>query len=242
MGLRPPDFHIAAHRGALLEQPENTIAAFAAAVALGADELELDVRLSADGVLVVHHDDTLVRTAGRTERVAELTWEELALCRMIGDEPICRLEEVLDRFPSTGLQIEIKDPAALEPVLALLAEAPGRVEQAYITCFDRAVLDAIPGILPSVRFGWILPRAARGRLAELDPALIPRVNAHWDLVDDPALAAYQAAGGLVSPWPCETPEEIRRAMGGPYCGLTTDRPELAVSVRAELEARCVAHA
>jgi glycerophosphoryl diester phosphodiesterase len=67
-----------AHRGGAALRPENTIASFDHGLALGADGLELDVHLSRDGVVVVHHDDTLDRTTGGSGPVSSLTAEELA--------------------------------------------------------------------------------------------------------------------------------------------------------------------
>ena len=69
---------IIAHRGASAEAPENTLAAFRRAIELGADGVEFDVRLAADGVPVVIHDATLKRTAGIDRRVADITSAELA--------------------------------------------------------------------------------------------------------------------------------------------------------------------
>lgn len=68
---------IIGHRGASALAPENTLAAFERAVADGADGIEFDVRLARDGVPVVIHDETLVRTAGKELRVGDLTSEEL---------------------------------------------------------------------------------------------------------------------------------------------------------------------
>ncbi|HET6851924.1 MAG TPA: glycerophosphodiester phosphodiesterase family protein, partial [Pyrinomonadaceae bacterium] len=68
---------IIGHRGASAVAPENTIAAFKEAIAVGADGVEFDVRLTRDRVPVVIHDSTLRRTAGLQRRVADLTWAEL---------------------------------------------------------------------------------------------------------------------------------------------------------------------
>src|SRR4026208_948606 len=69
---------IIGHRGASAGAPENTMAAFRAAIAAGADGIEFDVRLSRDGVPVVIHDSTLRRTGGLPQRIADLTVSELA--------------------------------------------------------------------------------------------------------------------------------------------------------------------
>ena len=69
---------IIGHRGASADAPENTMAAFREAIAVGADGIEFDVRLTRDGVPVVIHDSTLRRTGGLPQRIAEITQSELA--------------------------------------------------------------------------------------------------------------------------------------------------------------------
>jgi len=70
-----------AHRGGAALRPENTIVSFDHGLSLGADGLELDVHLSRDGVVVVHHDATLDRTTGARGPIAQRTAEELAAVR-----------------------------------------------------------------------------------------------------------------------------------------------------------------
>ena len=109
-----------AHRGGCALGPENTLAAFDLGIAAGADGLELDVHLSADGVLVVHHDDLLDRTTNATGPLAALTAAELARvdagCRFVGtgDFPfrsqgvsIPTLRDVLRRYPDVRMIIEM---------------------------------------------------------------------------------------------------------------------------------------
>ena len=85
-----------AHRGGAAEAPENTMRAFSDAVDLGYRYLETDVQVTADGVVVVFHDDDLSRLCGRPERVSELSAAELAAARVDGTEPIPTLDELLD--------------------------------------------------------------------------------------------------------------------------------------------------
>src|SRR3954468_14356546 len=86
-----------AHRGGSALAPENTIAAFDNGLALGADGVELDVRLSADDVVVVHHDATLERTTSLTGRVCERSARELA------SAGVPTLAEVLSRYAHTRI-------------------------------------------------------------------------------------------------------------------------------------------
>src|SRR5437868_13578477 len=91
-----------AHRGGSKIGPENTIAAFDRGLAAGADGLELDVHLSRDGAVVVHHDHLLDRTTRGTGSVNARTASELALL----DVP--RLDAVLERYPGRKIIIELK--------------------------------------------------------------------------------------------------------------------------------------
>ena len=107
---------ICAHRGLSGAMPENTLPAFAAAIAAGAQEIEFDLFPSADGIPVVSHDPDLARVAGVPHRVEELTWREIAgidLGNVFGDAwrllRIPRLEEVLDLSGGrVGLNIHLK--------------------------------------------------------------------------------------------------------------------------------------
>src|SRR3954470_3761726 len=94
-----------AHRGYHLEAPENSLAAFAAAVKLGMTGIETDVRLSADGLPVIIHD----RITPRGRAVSELTRREIE--QDIG-HPVPSLSEILDSFPEVYWNIEIKTPDA----------------------------------------------------------------------------------------------------------------------------------
>ncbi|MBW8896337.1 MAG: glycerophosphodiester phosphodiesterase, partial [Acidobacteria bacterium] len=132
-----------AHRGGAALRPENTIASFDYGLSLGADGLEFDVRLSRDGVVVVHHDATLERTTNGTGELSSLTADELSrtdaghwfvpadarrdASNAEGPFPyrgqghgVPRLRQVLSRYPGVPLIIELKanDPELGERALA----------------------------------------------------------------------------------------------------------------------------
>ena len=131
---------VVAHRGASAVAPENTMEAFRRAVEAGADAIELDVHLTADGELAVIHDPTLDRTTDRTTTVATATMADVreadagwAFPGTEGDYPfrgagltVPTLPEVLEWLPAgVGLAIEIKPAAAADGVVSALAGAPG---------------------------------------------------------------------------------------------------------------------
>ena len=124
---------IIAHRGASLEAPENTIRAFERAIGIGVDRIELDLRRSGDGGIVVIHDDDLGRLCGDGRRVSDLTLAELRALPVLepdyGTAPNTRVpefDEVLDRIaPRCPLYLELKDdPDPVDFTLRVLPRPP----------------------------------------------------------------------------------------------------------------------
>lgn len=113
-----------AHRGGSLLPDnvgrENTLHAFANAVDLGYTHLETDVHATRDGHLVAFHDSVLDRVSDRTGAIADLTLDEVRAARIGGTEQVPLLDEVLDAFPETFVNIDIKAPGAVEPLVRTL--------------------------------------------------------------------------------------------------------------------------
>lgn len=143
------------HRGAPRERPENTLPSFARALEVGADVLETDVHCTADGALVLAHDATGARTAGRPEAIRDIPYRDVArwdvgygFLAADGSRPLAgrgyrvpRLEDALDAFPAARVNLDIKDPRprVVTRVLDVLRRrgAQGRVRLASF--FARAV-------------------------------------------------------------------------------------------------------
>jgi glycerophosphoryl diester phosphodiesterase len=114
---------ICGHRGARAHAPENTLAGFALAAEMGADLIELDVRLTRDGALAVIHDATVDRTTHGTGRIADLTWDEIQSLdagirfgEAFAGQRVPALGEVLDWARGrVYLAVEVKEPAPLPP-------------------------------------------------------------------------------------------------------------------------------
>jgi glycerophosphoryl diester phosphodiesterase len=109
-----------AHRGGSLEAEENTLPAFAHAVALGYSHVELDVHATRDGVVVVHHDPTLTRMTGDPRAIAEMTWDELRDVRTLGGAQIPRLADLFDAQPHLFVNIEPKSDLVVESLAQLI--------------------------------------------------------------------------------------------------------------------------
>ena len=150
---------VVGHRGNRAYAPENTIESFAQAVAAGADAIEFDVHVSADGIPVVHHDPTLMRTTDGTGEIARLTFDEIrkayAGARFTKDggstfpyrgmgHRIPRFEEVVEAFPSVPLLIEIKAPLAATQVRKII-ENHRAVDRVLVDSFQPYALQIFDG-------------------------------------------------------------------------------------------------
>jgi glycerophosphoryl diester phosphodiesterase len=224
-------FLIAGHRGAMAHAPENTMRSFRLAEEVGADEIELDVHLSRDGELVVIHDETLDRTTDGRGRVADHDWADLASLDAGQGERVPRLGEVLDAFPATGFQVEVKAPAATAGVLEALAARRDRPGAVVVTSF---LPDALAPALLGERWWHVGLICARGDAAAVATAArlgVDRLYLPWDLVGTPAAAAFAAAGGLVFVGPCDDADAMRRAIAGGFRGTTADDPAATLAIR-----------
>jgi glycerophosphoryl diester phosphodiesterase len=224
-----------AHRGASAHAPENTLAAFRLAAELGADMVELDVRLSADGVPVVIHDPHVARTTNGTGLVAELTLAELKRLDAGGGERIPTLEEAIEtcREGGMGLYIEIKDGRAVSPLVELLHRH--RLEFGVIVNSLRpdwlAEFKALaPHIPTSVLFGAV--NVDPVKLAQavgadyVHPCWEQRVPHPHRLLSPKWIQRVREAGLGIITWHEERPEEIAALGQLGVDGICSDRPEL----------------
>lgn len=156
-----------AHRGASHDAPENTLAAFALAIAQGADGIECDVQRTADGVLVVTHDETTDRLTGLPGQIAELTYAELQTRNFAYAWPdfppqqVPTLSEVLSLFQGTRMTInlELKNNHVPYPGLEadVLAEVDrlGLAGQVIYSSFNAWSIRRLAHLAPGSRRGWL---------------------------------------------------------------------------------------
>ncbi|MGA1218483.1 MAG: glycerophosphodiester phosphodiesterase [Gammaproteobacteria bacterium] len=155
------NFLVIAHRGASAEAPENTLPAFARALAVGAPAVELDV-YAAHGELWVIHDDALDRTTNGTGRLEDHDPATLRGFDAGAGAVIPTLTEVLDLIGArAGVNIELKGPGTAEPVCALLEKRNTPPEQIVLSAFDHRELERAKALAPQ----W-----PRGALFGKDPS------------------------------------------------------------------------
>jgi glycerophosphoryl diester phosphodiesterase len=242
---------VVAHRGASAEWPENTLEAFEAAIEAGADVVELDVRLSRDGVPVVMHDADVSRSTGGRGFVHELTLSELkaldAAPGRAGRAEIPTLGEVL-RMASgrVGVDLEIKnipgDPAFDSPEEAILEAALAELEassfsgEAMISSFNTMTIERSRELAPDVPTG-VLTIAAVQPDAALTYAhgaghgwVLPQVEAVMG-VGSAFVRTAHAAGIRVGTWVVDGEKGLRTLFEWRMDAVATNDPRLAVAVR-----------
>ena len=219
---------VVAHRGASTAHPPgNTLAAFAAAIELGADWVELDVHLTADGIPVVHHDPDLAD--GR--RLGDLRHADLP-------DLVPTLDESIRACGSLGVNVEIKPDgperlrdALIEAVVDLLV-ALGRPERFLVTSFDHSIVARVRDIDAQVPTGLLTMQAAGlGGLVdravdEGHAAVVP----WWGLVDESFIERTHARGVAVNVWTVDDPGAMGRLVAMGVDAVITNVPDIGRTV------------
>lgn len=208
---------ILAHRGRHADVPENTIAAFAAAESEGLAGVETDVRVTADGELVLFHDRA--SPDGRT--VAAATREELS--RAAGYE-VPLLADALAAFPRLFFDVEVKVPRAGRPALAAIDRA-GAADRVVVTSFRHDLIADLAGET-EIPLGLILA----SRPADLHDAFLPAwrhrsgvrtLALDVEVADEALVRTIRAEGFAVFLWGFRTPVEVAAAEGWDPTALVT---------------------
>ncbi len=221
---------IIGHRGASTEAPENTLAAFGLAAAQGADGVELDVRLSADGDVVVIHDATVDRTTGGRGQVRALRTAELQALDAGMEQGIPTLDDVFLAFgPSLLYNVELKDfgltDGGLTVAVADRIEAYHLQNQVVVSSFNPlAVRRARKNLSRSTMVAVIWERGPRGLRhlgvrAEAD-------HPHYSLVNQAYMAWAREHGYRVHVWTVDEPAEAQRLAALGVHGIITNKPAL----------------
>jgi len=226
---------VIAHRGASAAEPENTLAAFTRAVALGAEGIELDVRRTADDRLVVHHDAHL--PDGRVIRRTAA-----------GELPdhVPTLEAALDACAGAFVHIEIKndpndpdhDPSNwVASRVATELDRRGDAARWLISSFNLATVDRMRNVAPFVRTAWLTYQLDTEVIATAAAHRHPAVHPYYELVDADGLRAAHVAGLAVNTWTCDDPARMADLIAWGIDGICTNVPDVALAVRASAGTR-----
>ena len=220
---------IFAHRGVHHQARENTLEAFKAARRLGVDGVELDVRRSADGALVVHHDEACEQRLIAKTRAAELP------------SYVCTLEEALDTLRGLEINVEIKnlssevgydDTGGFVGAVTRCVEASDQPEAVLISSFDLATCQQVREASPEIAVGWLLWKL--DVLEALDVAHLYGFRAlhpHFSALGSAEVAQARDAGVELNVWTLNHRRDLIRFSQWGVAALITDEPAVALALR-----------
>lgn len=219
------------------------MAAFDRGLELGADGLELDVHLSRDGVVMVHHDRTLDRTTTLRGPVVERTADELAAAN------VPRLTDVLARYSHARVIIEMKvNTVELARAVVAVVRAANAIDRVCLGSFGRRVLRAARSLEPAVATSaareevrWALYRSWVGwplTCASYGGYQAPEWSGRTRIVSPRFIAAAHKAGHCVQVWTVDSEDDARRLLGWGVDALITNRPDIIIPlVRTHVRAQ-----
>jgi glycerophosphoryl diester phosphodiesterase len=236
-----------AHRGASARAPENTLAAFRAALEDGADGLEYDVHLSRDGVPVIIHDDTVERTTDGQGRVADLSWKEISALdagswfdKEFAGESIPALVELFQwNADRLKLNAEIKDSSAADAVVEIWKRFPDT--PLVVSSFDHDLLRHLNRREPMIPLGFLFDGG--DWLSAVETATNCKAwsfHPRQEVVDHSMIEACRRRGLAVFPWTVDGPRRLeslwKMGVDGIFCNDPGRARSLAKFFQAGLDA------
>jgi glycerophosphoryl diester phosphodiesterase len=233
---------VIAHRGASSYAPENTLAAFDLAIRLGARHIELDVRATSDGHLVVIHDATVDRTTNGSGPVDGYTFAALReldagsrFAAKFAGERISTYEEVLVRYRGQAhIHTELKGSAAgLAQSVVDLIRRCGMTSQVTVTSFQKARLEEVRAYATELPTGWLVEKADDATIAQARAMGLTQLCPHADAVTPQLVQRLHSYGFCVRAWAVKTEEQMRRVVQAGADGMTVNFPDKLIAYLKE---------
>lgn len=218
---------VIAHRGASAREHENSLAAFRAAVGLRADGVELDVHASADGVLFVHHDETL----DGTHHIPHTSAARLREHRLPNGEPVPTLAEALAVLDTLRVFVEVKSmaPRFDDTLFATLDAGPNPAGYA-VHAFDHRIVRRLKQRRPSLPCGVLSVSYLVRPTVPLDDTGATVLWQEQRLVDRALVEAVHGVGGAVYAWTVDDAARMRELIANGVDALCTNVPDVAREV------------
>jgi len=210
------------HRGASAYEYENSRAAFRAARARGADAVELDIHASADGALLVHHDEVVSGV-----HITRAGSAQVRALRLPNGESVPTLEDALAAIdPALRVFVEVKSlpPTFDDRLLAILDASGGRCA---VHGFDHRIVRRLGLARPELPRGVLL---ASYPLRPLEPLQDTGASVLWEdqaLIDGALVETLHGAGYQIYAWTVNAPDDVRRLVSLGVDGLCTNAPDVA---------------
>jgi glycerophosphoryl diester phosphodiesterase len=213
------------HRGAAGHVLENTLGSIEKAIELGVDYVEIDLRLTRDGHVVILHDATIDRTTNGHGRVNNLTLAQLKRIKTKDGQHVPTLEEVLELTDGrVGLLLELKIRGLAKPVTEIVQRCGFSSPVIYASFHHKELSRArewLPSatIMPLISHGWIVPRISSTLSAH-------HVGIRFDRVRKPVVASLQAAGFQVFVFTVNDVDDIVHMTDIGVDGIVSDVPQI----------------
>ncbi len=218
-----------AHRGFTANFPDNTLEAFEAAVELGADGVEFDVRETADSTFVIFHD-----THVRGKAIDKLEYDDIRKIKLKGKYRIPTLEETFDLLAKRIiLQIELKQVQSLDRFLSLLKARTGP-DDAVVSSFNTDLVSRVSAGAPGIRTAVITGVPVIRPFKLMEEAQCSGIVARYPFFSAGVVKSIHSRSGFCYAWDGRTPEDFRKIISLGVDGIISDFPDRAQKALQEM--------
>lgn len=219
-----------AHRGAKGYEPENTLKSFQKALDLNADGIELDVHLSADGHIIVMHDETIDKMTNGKGDINTFSLSELKSFLIADKYQIPTLNEVFDLIDKKCfINVELKNADTSKQVVSLIEtyieEKEWKYEHFIISSFDWNALQEVHNLNPKIPIGVLTEENIHTALAFAESIKAKAIHPDYHLLTPENVKEIQEKGFLVLPWTVNIEDDIQKIKSYKVDGIISDFPD-----------------
>lgn len=218
-----------AHRGASHYAPENTMMSFYLGMQMGANGIETDVQSTKDGILVLFHDDTMLRVTGESGSVGDYTWQELQQFTVKKgnlQDKIPAFEDFLQHFAFRDITfaIELKNPGCVQRTADLI-DRYGIGDKTVITSFRYEELLKMRAYSPKLKTGYLTDKVTEELLKDMKQQGIGEICPKADILTPEKVAYWHSLGFGVRAWGVADESLMKHAYDYGVDGMTVNFPD-----------------
>ncbi len=224
---RSMKFTAVAHRGGGCEVAENSLAGIMHGIEVGSDIVEFDIRSTKDGVLVLLHDEDLLRVAGIDRKLRAITFDELQKLKIFHKEPFVTFDEVLEQTKKMHCFVEIKEIEIVSKVMETIAKFQAANRCIVISFFEEALIEA-KKIDPHIKTGLIY---YRGKIEIAKKIGANLVLPYYKIATKKANDFAHSLGLKVGVWSVNKKEDIEKMIANGADFIASDYPTMLVGLK-----------